>query len=53
MPKPVAKGVALTPGNKASVSVTMEQGFEYIDIEPGDGIYPRQAEAPPPPTKAS
>lgn len=44
MPKPVAKGVALTPGNKASVSVTMEQGFEYIDIEPGDGVYPRAAE---------
>ena len=51
IPKPVAKGVVLTPGKKARVSVTMESGFEYIDIEPGDGVYPRVPDSmPPPPT---
>jgi len=53
IPKPVAKGVALTPGKKAKVSVTMEPGFEYIDIEQGDGVYPRSTGlAPPPPPSA-
>lgn len=51
-PLPVAKGVVQKPGNKAEVSVTMEQGFEYVDIEQGDGIYPRPPDPVPPPPKA-
>lgn len=40
VPVLVAKGKALTTGNKAQIRIVMEQDFEYADIESGDGIYP-------------
>lgn len=50
VPTLVAKGKALVTGNRVQISCDMEQGFEYIDIEPGDGIYPAPPiKAPSPP----
>jgi predicted Zn-dependent protease len=52
IPKLVAKGTVINGGNRAQVSIKMEPGFEYIDVEPGDGVYPRQIDSvPPPPEK--
>lgn len=51
IPKPVAKGVALTSGTQIQVSVKMEKGFDFSDIDAGDGVYPREPDpVPPPPT---
>ncbi len=49
VPKPIARGVALTAGIQPEVSVKMEPGFEYVDIEKGDGVYPREPDPVPPP----
>jgi Zn-dependent protease with chaperone function len=46
LPKPVAKGVVKVPGKTAQVTLTMEPGFEFMDIEQGDGVYPRQPDQP-------
>ncbi|MEN6521845.1 MAG: M48 family metalloprotease [Armatimonadota bacterium] len=46
-PKPVAKGVALTAGTEVQVSVKMELGFDFSDIEAGDGVYPREPDPTP------
>jgi len=51
LPKPVAKGVVLTAGTQVQVSVKMEKGFSFSDIEIGNGVYPREPDpVPPPPT---
>lgn len=50
-PKPVAKGVALTAGTEVQVSVKMEPGFDFSDIEIGDGVYPREPDPVPAPPK--
>jgi hypothetical protein len=41
IPMPVAKGTANASGKKSELSVKMEPGFEFVDIEQGDGIYPQ------------
>ncbi len=38
VPKTVAEGVVMTSGRNAQVSIKMVQGFEYEDIEQGDGV---------------
>ncbi|MEN6371279.1 MAG: M48 family metalloprotease [Armatimonadota bacterium] len=50
-PKPVARGVALTEGTEVQVSVKMEPGFDFSDIESGDGVYPREPDPAPVPPK--
>lgn len=51
IPKPIAKGVSLDAGNKARISVKMEDGFDFVDIEAGDGVYPRESDPSPTPPK--
>lgn len=46
-PTAVAKGVVKDAGNRTQVSVTMEPGFEFEDVETGDGIYPVPTPDPP------
>lgn len=42
--KQIAKGTVLTPGFNPGIAVSMEPGYDYKDIEPGDGVYLRDPE---------
>jgi predicted Zn-dependent protease len=46
-PTPVARGTVKLAGTQAEISVMVEPGFEFDDIEKGDGIYPTTVPGPP------